>query len=162
MGSAINVAYFHVQYTKKNVSIAFRNLNLDEPERVSVPPNGQTMTRRILINSIAYGLIYYGKQLLCLKDSKKVFNNYCLVSPYKQYNCSNIKRLAGCRFTLRFGPKQTKSRSPLNFTFSTLQSNFTGGKIRECKCVDFVSKSPTTSKATNTDAYKRYHCSGLL
>jgi hypothetical protein len=120
---------FFCNVKKKNVSATFRTLNLHEPNPASVLDYGLTTTRRV---PLPYEVIYSGKQLLRLKDCMKVFKHDRLVFHISNTFCCNVKRLAGCRLTPGFCPKQPKSKSPLNFTFCTQQSHFSGGKIWEC------------------------------
>jgi len=145
--NVMNDACFHVQCKETNVNATFRTLNFHKSKPASVLHYGFTMTRRVPSNSLVYGLIYSIKQFLFITDSVKVFTHDSLVTPISNTFSSNVKRLAWCRFTPGFCPKQPKSKSPLNFTLCTLQSHFPGGKIRACKCRLRVKDSPLTLKA---------------
>ena len=148
--NVISDAYFHVQCKrkkKKKISATFRTLNLRESKPASVLHYGFTMTRRVPSNSLAYGLNYCSKQILCLTDCMKVFTHDYLVTPISNTICSYVKRIARRQFTPGFCPKQPKSKSPINVTFCTLQSHFPDGKILLCKCRLCVKDSPPTLKS---------------
>jgi hypothetical protein len=124
---------------RKTSTLHSATLNLDESKRASDPNYGFTMTRPAPSNSLAYGLIYSSKQLLCVTDSVKVFTHDCSVTPTSSTFCCNVKRLARYGFTPGFCPLPPKSKSPLKFTLCTLQSHLPPGV--KSGCVHFVSKT---------------------
>lgn len=111
----MNYAQFHVPCKERDVNSILRTLNLRVSKPASVPNYGFTMTRPAPSNSLAYGLIYCRKHLLCVTDCVKVFRHDCLVTPTNNTFCCSAKRSARYRFTPGFCPKQPKSEVAAKF-----------------------------------------------